>query len=152
MSDVTKIYNYVSINEHIASSGQPTAEQFIDIKEAGYDVVINLALASSEGAVGDEDALITEMGMSYLHIPVDFANPTLEDAQTFFGLMRGLKARKVWVHCQVNARVSAFLYLYQRYELGLSDEDATGPILKAWTPQMDDVWKGFLQLTKEQIG
>ena len=80
---------------------------------------------------GDEDALITEMGMSYLHIPVDFANPTLEDAQIFF-TMRGLKTQ-VWVHYQVNARVSAFLYLYQRCELVL-DEDATGPILKADAP------------------
>ena len=35
MSDVTKIYNYVSVNEHIASSGQPTAEQFTDIKRLG---------------------------------------------------------------------------------------------------------------------
>lgn len=64
MSDVTKIYNYVPINDQIASSGQPSPEQFSAIKKAGYDVVINLALASSEGAVGDEDALITEMGMS----------------------------------------------------------------------------------------
>ena len=84
MSDVTKIYNYVPINDQIASSGQPSPEQFSAIKKAGYDVVINLALASSEGAV--------------------------------------------------------------------SDEDATGPVLKAWAPQMDDVWKGFLQLTKAQIG
>ena len=91
------------------------------------------------------------MGMSYLHIPVDFANPTLEDAQTFFGLMRGLKTRKVWVHCRKCARFGFFVSL-SAIRAGLSDKDATGPILKAWTPQMDDVWKGFLQLTKEQIG
>ena len=48
MSDVTKIYNYVPINDQIASSGQPSPEQFSAIKEAGYDVVINLALASSD--------------------------------------------------------------------------------------------------------
>ena len=55
------------------------------------------------------------------------------------------------MHCQVNARVSAFLYLYLRYELGLSDEDASGPVLDAWLPQMDDTWREFLALTKEQI-
>ena len=43
MSDVTKIYNYVPINDQIASSGQPSPEQFSAIKKAGYDVVINLA-------------------------------------------------------------------------------------------------------------
>jgi hypothetical protein len=25
-------------------------------------------------------------------------------------------------------------------------------VLKAWLPQMDDVWKDFLRLSKEQIG
>ena len=96
-----------------------------------------------EGAVGDEDALITEMGMSYLAYSGGFCQPNTRRRANLFGLMRGLKARKVWVHCQVNARVSAFLYLYQRYELGLSDEEATGLILKALTPQMDDVGNGF---------
>ena len=152
MAEIASIYNYVPINDHIASSGQPTREQFEFIKQAGFEVVINLALASSEGAVTDEDAIVTEQGMTYLHIPVDFANPTLTDAQTFFGLMRGLKKRKVWVHCQVNARVSAFLFHYLRYELDYSDEDASGPVLKAWLLQTDDVWKQFLRLSKEQIG
>ena len=152
MSETASIYNYVPINDYIASSGQPKREQFEAIKQAGFDVVINLALASSEGAVSDEDAVITELGMSYIHIPVNFAAPTLADAQLFFALMRGLKNRKVWVHCQVNARVSAFLYHYLRYELDYSDEDASGPVLKAWLPQMDDVWKDFLRLSKEQIG
>ena len=151
MTDVTAIYNYVPINDSIASSGQPQREQFQAIKSAGFAVVLNLALASSEGAVTDEDAVVTELGMTYLHIPVDFANPTVADVQTFIGLMRGLQGRKVWVHCQVNARVSAFLYLYLRYELGLSDEDASGPVLNAWLPQMDDTWREFLALTKEQI-
>ena len=40
MSDVTKIYNYVPINDQIASSGQLSSEQFSAIKKAGYDVVI----------------------------------------------------------------------------------------------------------------
>lgn len=152
MTDATAIYNYVPINDRIASSGQPQREQFQAIKGAGFDVVINLALASSEGAVIDEDAAVTELGMTYLHIPVDFANPTVADIQAFFALMRGLRARKVWVHCQVNARVSAFLYHYLRYELGFTDEDASGPVLSAWLPQMDETWREFLALTKEQIG
>ena len=152
MTDTATIYNYVPINDHIASSGQPQREQFQTIKDAGFDVVINLALASSEGAVIDEDAAVTELGMIYLHIPVDFANPTVADIQAFFALMRGLRARKVWVHCQVNARVSAFLYHYLRYELGFTDADASGPVLKAWLPQMDETWREFLALTKEQIG
>ena len=152
MTDVTSIYNYVPINDRIASSGQPQPEQFQAIKNAGFDVVVNLALASSEGAVTDEDALVTELGLTYLHIPVDFANPTVADVQTFFALMRGLKARKVWVHCQVNARVSAFLYHYLRYELGFTEEEARGPVLRAWLPQMDATWREFLALSKAQIG
>ncbi len=43
MTDVTSIYNYVPINDRIASSGQPQREQFQAIKNAGFDVVVNLA-------------------------------------------------------------------------------------------------------------
>ena len=43
MAEIASIYNYVPINDHIASSGQPTREQFEFIKQAGFEVVINLA-------------------------------------------------------------------------------------------------------------
>ena len=42
MTDVTAIYNFVPINDSIASSGQPQREQFQAIKSAGFAVVLIL--------------------------------------------------------------------------------------------------------------
>ena len=38
------IFNYLQISDLIATSGQPTESQIAAIKEAGYQVLINLAL------------------------------------------------------------------------------------------------------------
>ncbi len=110
MSDLTDIYHFEQITPRIGCSGQPTADQFALIAQADYAAVINLALADSDNALPNEGSLVTAQGMSFQHIPVRFDAPTLADLKTFFGVMRALTPRKVWVHCVVNARVSAFLY------------------------------------------
>jgi hypothetical protein len=38
--------------------------------------VINLGLHSHEKALPDEAATVDSLGMTYVHIPVDFQNPT----------------------------------------------------------------------------
>ncbi len=140
-----QIYHYEKVTELIGSSGQPTAEQFADIAGAGYQAVINLALADSDHAIATEGNLVTGLHMSYVQIPVDFAQPTLDDLDRFCGVMQAMEPHKVWVHCVVNARVSAFLYLYLRYVKQLPEADCRTHLLDEWTPQMDAVWQQFLR-------
>ena len=89
--------------------------------------------------------------MAYFHIPVDFENPTPEDLRLFCAVLNALEGRKVWVHCVVNARVSAFVYKYLRHEKGLDEEASSTRLLKKWLPQMDEVWREFLALPRELI-
>ena len=69
----------------------------------------------------------------------------------FFGVVHALEGKKVWVHCVVNARVSAFVYQYLRYAKGLDDEAAKTVLLKKWLHQMDEVWREFLSLPQDII-
>ncbi len=140
------IYHYEQVTDNIGSSGQPTADQFQFIKAAGFDAVINLALPDSDNAISDEGSIVTALDMSYFHIPVKFDNPTSEDLRTFSGVMQALGERRVWVHCVVNARVSAFLYVYLHRVLGLPEAECRTGLLDRWQPQMDEVWTNFLQL------
>ena len=149
---MTAITNFVQLTEDVATSGQPTREQFAEIAAKGYQAVVNLALADSDHAIPDEGNLVAGAGMSYTHIPVRFDRPTTADLRLFIGTMRALEGRKVWVHCVVNARVSAFMYHYLRHDRGLPDEKARSPVIARWEPQMDDVWKRFLALTPDEIG
>jgi protein tyrosine phosphatase (PTP) superfamily phosphohydrolase (DUF442 family) len=152
MTDLAEIKNFVQLTPDVGTAGQPTREQFKRIADAGFDAVINLALPTSDHAVADEGSVVTGFGMRYVHIPVDFANPTLDDLNTFVGTMRALDGKRVFVHCVVNARVSAFMYLYLKHVRGLDEAAARSPVLERWQPQMDETWRRFLATPGEQIG
>ena len=152
MNNLQDITNFVALTDDIGSSGQPTREQFQSIAEAGYAAVINLAMPDSDHAISEEGSLVTALGMSYVHIPVNFAAPTVDDLRQFIGVMQALEGRKVWVHCVVNARVSAFLYHYLKRVRKLDEDDCRSPILTKWEPQMDDTWREFLAMDDTAIG
>ena len=52
------IYNFLQLSDSIATSGQPTTEQFSAIKDSGYKIVINLALQTSSNALPDEKQIV----------------------------------------------------------------------------------------------
>ncbi|MCX4187269.1 protein tyrosine phosphatase family protein [Methylophaga sp. OBS4] len=142
---LSDIYNYLPITDTLATSGQPTAEQFALIKQAGYQVVINLAPSQANNAIANEDAVVAKMGLDYIHIPVDFKNPTQEDFNTFATNMQQLSNRKIWIHCAANMRVSAFIYKYRHDVLGEDETKPSKDLHKIWQPY--GVWKDFLSPT-----
>jgi protein tyrosine phosphatase (PTP) superfamily phosphohydrolase (DUF442 family) len=152
MTALHEITNFVQLTEDIGTSGQPSREQFRAIAAEGFEAVVNLALPTSDHAIADEGSIVTGLGMGYFHIPVRFDEPTVDDVRTFFGVMNALAGKQVWVHCVVNARVSAFLYLYLRQVRGLQEEAARSVVLERWEPKMDTTWRSVLALQREDIG
>src|SRR5690606_1680022 len=83
------------------------ASQFPAIRAAGYTQVINLAPHGAENALPDERAMVEGLGMRYVHLPVDFSNPTEEDFAAFCAAMSGMSGdERIYVHCAANMRVS----------------------------------------------
>lgn len=148
---MTGIRNFVQMTEAVGTSGQPTAEQFDEIAQAGYSAVVNLAMPDSDDAIADEGNIVTSLGMKYIHIPVPFDAPTKQHLRSFIRVMRAMDGDKVWVHCVVNARVSAFMYHYLRIDKGYDDNAARNQLLRRWEPKMDAVWTKFLQLHKDEL-
>ncbi|MFT7219783.1 MAG: protein tyrosine phosphatase (PTP) superfamily phosphohydrolase (DUF442 family) [Candidatus Azotimanducaceae bacterium] len=144
--------NYHQALPGIATSGQPDRSQIHAIADEGYEVVINLAMHDSDNALVDEGNLSASLGMHYINMPVPFDEPTPEHLREFIGFMEVLKNKQVWVHCAVNARVSAFMYHYLTKVRGLPEEDATSPLLAKWQPKMDDIWRDFMEITLDEIG
>lgn len=144
------ILNYYKVTDSIASSGQPTGDQFSEIAESGYDAIINLAMPDHENSITTEGSIVASLGMTYIHIPVPFDAPNENHFETFTGYMNVLENQKVWVHCIVNARVSAFLFRYLQNR-GLTAAEAKTPILEQWLPQMDNIWKEFISHAREQL-
>lgn len=133
-----EIVNYHQLSELIATSGQPTPEQFSQIAAAGYRLVINLALTTSSNAIAHEDSIVLAQGMRYLHFPVSWEKPTVADFVCFVGLLSSLKTEKIWLHCAKNMRVSCFIYLYKKHILQLSESQAHQPMSLIWQP--DGAW------------
>jgi protein tyrosine phosphatase (PTP) superfamily phosphohydrolase (DUF442 family) len=86
-TSIASIPNFLQLSESVATAGQPTEAQIAAIQAAGYSVVINLALPSSTDALPNEQALVEAQGMTYIHIPVVWEEPTLVDVQQFFSAM-----------------------------------------------------------------
>ncbi len=147
-----KPLNFHQSTEHIATSGQPDRGQFHWIADEGYEVVINLAMHDSNNAIPEEGSLVTSLGMHYINIPVPFDEPTAQHLEEFMGILRVLEKRKIWVHCEVNARVSAFMYHYLTKVIGLSIESASSPVMVKWRPKMDDIWQEFMEITNDEVG
>ena len=143
------IINHFQVTDDISSSGQPTVEQFDEISSGGFDVVINLAMPDHENSIANEGSIVTSLGMTYIHIPVPFDSPDEEHFATFSGYMDALNDKRVWVHCIVNARVSAFLFRYLQDSRSFTAAEATTPILAQWLPNMDKVWKAFISHAPE---
>ncbi|WP_417347255.1 protein tyrosine phosphatase family protein [Ferrimonas sp.] len=99
-------------SERVITSGLPQPEQFPALKQAGVDLVINLIPAGNPTGLENEGKLVTEAGMEYAHIGVDWKQPTTEDVQTFLAVMEANKDKDVLIHCAANYRASAFYYLY----------------------------------------
>ena len=142
-TSVENILNYLNYNDNLSSSGQPTRKQFTLIAQAGYTLVINLATQDKiEVPLKHEDKIVTHMGMAYAHIPVDFFNPDPHDFHRFVRTMKDAPHEKIWVHCMMNARASAFVYKYRCTVLGENPEKAIWDLRQIWEPF--GVWKTFV--------
>lgn len=136
------LINFVRLGT-TGTAGQPRPEHFAVLAKAGYDTVINLATASSSNALPDEAQLCAQQGLRYCHIPVIWEQPTENDFDQFSALMATLQERKVFVHCALNMRVSAFMFLHRILNLGESVEAASQDLQRVWTP--DANWQAFIE-------
>ena len=142
MDDPANIFMWRRLDDRITTSGQPTEEGLAAIQALGVRHIINLGLHTHEKALPDEAASVAALGMAYVHIPVDFENPTQQDFDRFCATMDRLEGERVHVHCIVNARVSAFFYRYRRDVLGMDEAEARQAMESVWRP--GGVWGDFI--------
>lgn len=137
------IYNFLQIESSLTTSGQPNEVQLSALAEKGFEVIINLALHNDPRySLHNEAGLVESLGMTYIHIPVQFDAPTENDLESFFNAMESVKNKKVHIHCAANMRVTAFLGLYYSIKQKKSKEEAFDPMNSVWEP--DEVWSSFI--------
>jgi 3-deoxy-manno-octulosonate cytidylyltransferase (CMP-KDO synthetase) len=140
--DPSGVLNWRRLGPALTTSGQPSEAQLAAIRDLGVTHVVNLGLHSHEKALPNEAASVAALGMSYIHIPVDFADPPQADFARFCEVMAALQGATVHVHCILNARVSAFLYRYRRDVLGVDAAEARAEMETVWRP--GGAWARFV--------
>ena len=90
----------------------------------------------------NERELVDAQGIAYIHIPVGWGASTSQDLEQFFAAMDRCREKRVFVHCALNYRVSAFVFLYRVLRLGVAPDVARVLMLKIWEPH--ETWRGFI--------
>ena|SRR5688572_7410960 len=148
MSNLNHIRNFLRIDDRLSTSGMPKPDDFAALRQVGFEIVINLAIPTSDNAMPNEGDLVSAQGMTYVHIPVNFEAPQSTDFERFTKMMDVCAGQKVFVHCAANMRVSAFLFLH-RLRHGADRTTAENDLKKIWEP--DGVWREFVNQRLSEI-
>jgi protein tyrosine phosphatase (PTP) superfamily phosphohydrolase (DUF442 family) len=126
---VSGVANACQILPNVVTGGQPTADQLKALKAAGGDIVLDLRDPMEPRPV-DEAALVRELGMDYVNIPVragSLDDTTLEQILT---VLRGAGDRTVFFHCGSGSRVGGALIPYFILDQGLEEQDAVDQAMR----------------------
>lgn len=140
--DFDGIDNYIRYSPYFSSSGQPGADEFKKLSAAGFQRVIYLAFSDNKSALQNEDRVVKKLGMDYVHIPVDFDRPTIDDFEDFAAVLNRDRTVRTLLHCQVNFRASTFSFLYRVIYDNVPMAAAKSDLDSIWQP--DRVWYRFI--------
>lgn len=100
---------FVSVGDDLFIGGQPTEKGLRELKARGVVTVVNLRMPSEMEAIGfDEPALLKELGMAYVHIPMRGTpeNPYGPKQLDTFAATMAADHGKVLLHCTIAWRAS----------------------------------------------
>src|SRR3954469_15066590 len=100
---------FVSVGDDMFIGGQPTEKALRDLRARGVTTIVNLRMPEEMAGVGfDEAALVKELGMTYVYIPMRVApeNPYGPKQLDAFTAAMASADGKLLLHCTVAWRAS----------------------------------------------
>jgi len=141
-AELDEIRNYREYSATFASAGQPSKEQLEAVRDAEFERVIFIGVSSGRSSLANEDVIVKEFGMDYVHIPVIFDAPTVSDFYHFAAVMQRETDRKTLLHCAANFRASAFAFLYRVIYEDVPVAEAKADMNGVWQP--DNAWRQLI--------
>ena len=134
--------NLVAVSPTLVTAGQPDRDSLQRMKAAGYAAVISLAPGNTADSVSDEASILKAQGVEFAHIPIPWQAPAAEHLEATAAVLRRFEGKKVLVHCQLNMRASAIVFLYRAIDARENPTVAWADVKKVWTP--DGKWAAFI--------
>ena len=126
---VSGVANACQILPSVITGGQPNGQQLRALKDAGGGIVLDVRDPMEPRPV-DEPALVQQLGMEYVNIPVRAGS--LDDAtiDRILEVLRGAGDRTVFFHCGSGNRVGGALIPYFILDLGMEEQDAVDQAMR----------------------
>lgn len=119
---VTGVRNLARLGTTVACAGATSADALAEIKKMGFVSVINLRLATENGAeVEKEEAAAKALGLRYVHVPFD-GKPNPAAADKFLEAITTPGAEPAFIHCAGGNR-AATMWLIKRLVVDRWDEE-----------------------------
>lgn len=131
-ADPVDIRNWQRRPDGITTSGRLVPGDPVRLAAIGVRHVVNLALSDHPEALADEAGQMAAAGIGYTHIPVPFDAPTRGHVARLARVLAEVDG-PVHVHCIMNWRVTAFLYLIDR-QAGIAEPEARARMTSVWDP------------------
>jgi uncharacterized protein (TIGR01244 family) len=117
---------FVSVGDDMFIGGQPTEKALRDLRARGVTTVVNLRMPEEMAQIGfDEAALVKELGMKYVHIPMrgSAENPFGPKQLDTFAAAMAAADGKVLLHCTIAWRASHLwaAYLIRERKMPVAD-------------------------------
>lgn len=147
---LSQIPAFSIIHGHLFSSAQPSTEQLKLIKEYGCSTVINLALSNAPNHIENEDRICLDLGLNYIHIPIDWETPSAEQCLLVLDLIDHLVQNEIiWIHCSKNDRSSCLMYVYRQFYMNMDMPTSQDLLHEIWEP--NETWTGLIHSITLQL-
>jgi uncharacterized protein (TIGR01244 family) len=112
--DIAGISTFAQVETTIACGGSTKPEAIREIQSMGFKSVVNLRLASEEGAqVEEEGTAVKALGLRYVHLPFDLQAPDPKLIDNFIAAVTLPANKPAYVHCAAGGRAAA-LWMVKR--------------------------------------
>lgn len=112
--DIAGVSTFAQLESTIACGGSTKPEAIREIRNMGFKSVINLRLATEEGAmVEEEGAAVRAAGMNYVHLPFNAQSPDPQLIDNFIAAVTTPANTPAYVHCAAGGRAAA-LWMIKR--------------------------------------
>jgi protein tyrosine phosphatase (PTP) superfamily phosphohydrolase (DUF442 family) len=130
-----EIPRFLTMSDGLYRGGQPSGAGFRLLKEKGIKTVINLRMEN------DESNLVQELGMNYVHIPIEDIRPWTQIPEAavakYFELINNRANYPIFFHCRRGAdRTGAMAALYrmaiERWDARTAYSEARRIGMRSW--------------------
>jgi uncharacterized protein (TIGR01244 family) len=102
------ITNYTKVDAVVACGGATETSALEGLKADGFKSVVNLRLASEQGAnLPENEAKAKALGLNYFHLPLSGSAPDPAVVDKFLGVVSDKSNQPVYIHCGSANRVGA---------------------------------------------